>query len=102
MRKWKRNGLTTTTDDRLTPSNLRYTDSPESDATEPSGVRIHHADGRVSECALIRDPDNDAKGNAHWIAVPEPGTLIGNGDSLAIDVLPGHTVVSVDAGIADG
>ena len=27
--------------------------------TEPCGVRIRHGDGRISECALLRDPDDD-------------------------------------------
>jgi hypothetical protein len=63
-------------------------------ATEPRGVRIRHTDGSVSECSLVRDPDDDRKGNAQWIAIPEPGTVLRNGDSLSVDVLPGRTVVT--------
>lgn len=64
---------------------------------DPRGVRILHADGRVSECALIRDPEPDPDGCTRWIAEPPPGIAIGPGDTMSADYLPGRTVISLPA-----
>jgi hypothetical protein len=60
-------------------------------------VRIDHADGRVSACSVVRDPEN-RDGLTQWIAVPPEGTLmdIGAGDTLAVDCMPPRSALSVD------
>lgn len=63
----------------------------------PRGARIHHADGTVTECGLIRDPDNTRDGCAQWIAVPPEGTVFDpHGDSFSVDYLPGRTAIALD------
>ena len=62
---------------------------------EPRGVRIVHADGSVSECALVRDPDN-RRGCAQWLAEPPPGTVfVTPVDVLQVDFLPGRTGITI-------
>jgi hypothetical protein len=57
------------------------------------GVRIIHGDGRVSECTLVRDPEDDGD-CAQWLSVPPEGaTFDPDGDRLTIDYLPGKTSV---------
>jgi hypothetical protein len=63
----------------------------------PRGVRILHADGRVSECTLVRDPE-DRNSRAQWLAVPPEGTVCGPGDHLAVDYLPGRTEITLAVG----
>ena len=61
----------------------------------PRGVRIRHPDGSVSECTLMRDPE-DQDGCAQWIAVPPEGTVAGIGEHhLEVDYLPAYTGISV-------
>jgi hypothetical protein len=67
----------------------------------PSGVRIRHPDGSVSECALMRDPD-DQDGCAQWIAVVPEGTVAGAGEHrLEVDYLPAYTGISVMMPVRD-
>jgi hypothetical protein len=73
---------------------LRRKQQRETEA--PAGVRIRHDDGSVSECVLVRDPENDRDGNAQWIAVPPEGTRVDIGEHrLEVDFLPAHTGISV-------
>jgi hypothetical protein len=67
---------------------------------EPRGVRIVHADGRVSDCSLVRDPENRA-GIAQWIAEPPEGTVFAPAcDHLEVDYLPGRTRISVTVNLS--
>jgi hypothetical protein len=68
------------------------------DAAEPSGLRIHYADGTVAECAIARDPDVDPGGcpqhggHSKWIAVPALGMRGPRpGDRFTADVMPPGT-----------
>jgi hypothetical protein len=60
---------------------------------EPRGVRIVHADGSVSECALVRDPQDRER----WIATPPEGVLFDpRADHVQADYLPSeHTRIRV-------
>ncbi len=65
---------------------------------EPRGVRIRHADGRVTECAIVRDPEDSPDGLTMWIAEPPPGTVFTPGaDVLTADLLPGRSGLTVRA-----
>jgi hypothetical protein len=62
---------------------------------DPRGVRIVHADGRVSECSLVRDPE-DREGCAQWIAEPPEGIVFSLGeDQLQVDYLPANTAIEL-------
>lgn len=77
------------------PFRKQRRDAGQYDA-QPRGVRIHHADGRVSECSLVRDPESGPDGCVRWIAEPPPGVAIGFGDTLGVDYMPaGDTVISL-------
>lgn len=66
----------------------------------PRGVRIVHGDGRVSECTLVRDPD-DVNGRAQWIAVPPEGVEMDpRTDRLTVDYLPGKTAIGLHLPLA--
>lgn len=60
----------------------------------PRGVKILHADGSVTECAVVCDPE-DQDGLAQWIAVPPEGTVFRPGDKMTVDVLPPRTGLSL-------
>jgi hypothetical protein len=62
---------------------------------EPRGVRILHGDGSVTECSLVRDPQ-DRRGRAWWIAVPPPGTVFSPlADHVVVEYLPGRTAITL-------
>ena len=65
--------------------------------SEPHGVRIRHGDGRISECALLRDPDDDPEGRAQWLAQLPPGVVmdVAAGDVLAIAYLPSDSTMVI-------
>lgn len=64
--------------------------APEPEA--PRGVRIRHAGGRVTECAVVRDPEDFPDGLTHWIAEPPPGTVFTPpGDVVTVDMLPARS-----------
>jgi hypothetical protein len=59
-------------------------------------VRINHADGRVTECAVVRDPENDADGMAQWMAVAPEGTVFESpGDTVSVEMLPPRTSIGL-------
>jgi hypothetical protein len=63
-------------------------------ATEPRGVRIRHADGRVTDCAIIRDPQDDEDGLAQWMAVAPDGTVFTPpGDAVTVEFLPARSAI---------
>jgi hypothetical protein len=63
--------------------------------TEPQGVRVRCQDGSVTECWVLRDPDQDKNGCAAWIAVPQ-GLLTSPPSVLSVDMLPGKTVIILE------
>jgi hypothetical protein len=75
---------------------FRTRERPPTGETEPRGVRINHADGRVTECAVVRDPENDADGMAQWMAVAPEGTVFEPpGDTMSIEMLPPRTSIGL-------
>lgn len=54
-------------------------------------MRIRHADGRVTECAIVRDPEDSPDGLTMWLAEPPPGTVFTGADRLTADLLPGRS-----------
>lgn len=59
-------------------------------------MRIRHADGRVTECAIVRDPEDSPDGLTQWIAEPPSGTVFTPGaDTLTADLLPGRSVLTL-------
>jgi hypothetical protein len=72
---------------------FRRKETQQEDA--PRGVRICHGDGSVSECSLVRDPD-DSDGCAQWMAVPpESATADPYRDRLEVDFVPAHTAITI-------
>src|ERR1700685_2988253 len=71
---------------------------------EPHGVRICHGDGRISNCDLIRDLDDDPEGRAQWIAQLPPGVVVdlAAGDVLAVAYLPARTSIVIGLLAVDG
>jgi hypothetical protein len=66
----------------------------------PTGVRIVHGDGTVSECAVILDPQRRRRGVARWFAEPPPGTAFAPGaDAVMVDVLPPRSSVVLNVRI---
>lgn len=73
---------------------MRFWRRGQREPPPPEGVRIRHADGRVTDCTVRRDPDGCTEGMARWIAVPPEGTvLVPGADTVTIDVLPPRTSV---------
>jgi hypothetical protein len=76
---------------------------PAPEPEEPRGVRIRHADGRVTECAIVRDPEDSPDGLTQWVAVPPPGTVFTPGtDKLTADLFPGRSKLTIRADLPDG
>jgi hypothetical protein len=66
-------------------------------------VRIRHADGRVTECAVIRDPEDSPEGLTQWIAEPPPGTVFTPGaDELTVELLPARSDLTFRVDLPDG
>jgi hypothetical protein len=63
---------------------------------KPRGVRVIHADGRVTPCKLTRAP-KDASGKVVWLATMPSGKLFDplRGDEMRIAVLPLRTNVQI-------
>jgi hypothetical protein len=71
----------------------------------PQGVRINCPGGQTIACDVLRDPDGDRDGLAHWIVVPrepvpdiDPGD--GEGFSVSADLLPGKTSLGLEVPLA--
>ena len=59
----------------------------------PEGVRIQHADGRVTPCSVTFSGHDDA-GMAIWTAAAEgKGAELAAGDRLLADVLPARSAL---------
>jgi hypothetical protein len=70
---------------------------------EPRDARIEHADGTVTPCGLILDPEVYDDGITRWIAQPAPGTIFNTAtDQLAIGELPGRTAVTFSVDVVLG
>jgi len=67
----------------------RHPDEPEPGACGPTGARIIHINGTVSECAILADPEPE-DGMARYLVEPPPGVALRPlaGDTLEIDSLP--------------
>ena len=65
--------------------------------SEPHGVWICHGDGRISDCDLIRDIEDDPQGRSQWIASLPPGAImdVAAGDVLAIAYLPADSTMVI-------
>jgi hypothetical protein len=62
----------------------------------PLNVRIEHADGSSTPCAVILDPESYPDGITRWYAMPPPGFVLtrASGDVLA-GVIPPRTRVTL-------
>jgi hypothetical protein len=66
-------------------------------------VRIRHADGRVTECAVVRDPEDSPDGLTQWIAVPPDGTVFVPGDGeVTVDFMPARSGLTVQVELPRG
>jgi hypothetical protein len=63
----------------------------------PEGVRVYRGDGSVIEFDVIRDPRQDKKGCACWVAVPRESFVFDmDTDSIAVAFMPARSDLVFD------
>jgi hypothetical protein len=70
---------------------------PDGDPVPPGGV-VLHLNGREIPCDVLRDPDQDRRGETAWLAVPAETVTVQPGDEIRVTaaLLPAGAKLIVD------